>query len=349
MGGAQSGPFAACMHGGPGRLPNGAQLVSVVQRGSLTTQENVWEVEVPAGATIADLKAQIDELYEVPRQMQRLSRTTDASGAPLEDDSRVDALGSPPRVHLQSILPGLDALGLGGLPMPFGLGMGPMAPPNPEQQAAMRTSMQAMFGAAQESIEVQRVLEESLKDVTYQLYFQRPQSAGGSAAGKKVCLSVDALALLGDVLQMVELELFGSTGAELAYLVFQGQPLPPMVSVHHAGIVDGSTVEVAKEAPQLAGLDQLFGMLGVPGVVSEQRGRNPPPPEQMLQQLSMLFGGVGGAGGALPPGGADPAQLQALLAGLIPGAAPGTAVPSVGSPIAVAPAAARPAAPGTRR
>merc|ERR1712160_216203 len=95
-----------------------------------------------------------------------------------------------------------------------------------------------------------RAVEESLQGVSYRVNFERPADAGGSAAGKKLTLTFDAMALVADVQQIVEVEFFGSTDAEPAFLVFDNHLLPPHMPIHFGGIDDnGKTVVVAKERP----------------------------------------------------------------------------------------------------
>ncbi|CAK0807351.1 unnamed protein product [Prorocentrum cordatum] len=84
-------------------------------------------------------------------------------------------------------------------------------------------------------MEMSMALEESLKGVSYTVHFERPRDAGGSAAGKKVSLTFDALSLVGDVQQVVELELFGAAGKEPAFLLLDGASLPPHLPLHLAG------------------------------------------------------------------------------------------------------------------
>merc|ERR550539_1133598 len=99
-------------------------------------------------------------------------------------------------------------------------------------------------------MEMGMALEESLQGVQYKVNFERPTDAGGSAAGKKITLTLDALALVGDVQQMVEVELFGKAGTEPVFLVFEQQLLTADVPIFHCGIQEnGKTVTVAKEQP----------------------------------------------------------------------------------------------------
>lgn len=315
--------LAACQ-AGPARDPDSPQVISVVRSvawGPGAQEDDVWEVEVPATATIADLKVKIEELYNVPRQAQRLARSAEPSAPVLEDDVRLDAALEQRRAHLlpPELPAALAGLGLPGLGLP-GLGL---PGPSPEQRAALSDMMGNLLGAARENMEVRAALEESLKGVSYSVHFHRPASAGGKAAGKRVTLAVDALALAGNVQEMVEVELFGDTGAEPAVLVFEGRVLPPQLSVHRAGIEDGKTVEVLRERPPMSEQEQILASL--------------------LGPAAPALGGAGlapGLLGGLPLGaaGVPPDQLQQMLAGLL---GPGTPAASAGAPPTAGQAARR--------
>ncbi|CAK0807352.1 unnamed protein product, partial [Prorocentrum cordatum] len=118
-------------------------------------------------------------------------------------------------------------------------------------------------------MEMSMALEESLKGVSYTVHFERPRDAGGSAAGKKVSLTFDALSLVGDVQQVVELELFGAAGKEPAFLLLDGASLPPHLPLHLAGVDEsGKTITVAKERPPPTDEEQLLAAaLGVPAAL----------------------------------------------------------------------------------
>jgi hypothetical protein len=219
-------------------------------RWGLGEEEDLWQVEVLGTATVRELKAKIEELYEVPQQAQRLSLGSGDTEPALEEESQVEALAGK-RVYLNPVA--LTDL-LGG-----GLG----APP-PEAEAALTGMAEALMGAAREAQETDEALRQSLQGVTYKVTFERPQEAGGRAAGKRVCLELDALAQVETVQQMVEIELFGAAGAEPAFLLFQSLPLPPHISLFHAGVVDGKTVVVSKERPPHPA-EQLLGMLAAVG------------------------------------------------------------------------------------
>lgn len=232
MGSACSGAAAQ----NAARKPGDPLVLAVVRTANwgLGAEEDVWQVEVPGTAKVRDLKAQIEDLYDVPAHSMKLSLAAEETAAALDDDSEVEALAGK-RVYMN---PAPISDMLGGL---AGLAGGP------EAQAAL----EAFMGVAREANETDQALLESLQGVTYKVTFERPQEAGGAAAGKRVQLEIDALAELEVVKQMVEVELFGAVGGEPACLVFQGMPLPLHATIFHCGIEEGSTVTVTKD-PQPA-------------------------------------------------------------------------------------------------
>lgn len=202
----------------------------------LGAEEDVWQVELLGTAKVHELKAKIEELYDVPQQTMKLSLEAQESAPVLEEDSDVEALLGK-RVYMNPA-PLTDLLG--GL---MGLGGGA------QMETAFANMTEAFMGAAREADETGKALLESLQGVTYKVTFERPQDAGGAAAGKRVKLDLDALAQLNVVQEMVEVELFGAVGKESAHLVYQGRPLPYHSTVFHAGIQDGGTVTVSKDPP----------------------------------------------------------------------------------------------------
>jgi len=315
MGASQSAssPFAACRGGNIAtQNPSGPRIIGVVRSSAwgMGGDEDVWHVEMPREATIVDLKAKIEELYDVPRHAQKLVRSNDPSAPALDDTDKVDTLERQ-RVHLLPAPVNFASMGLGAT--------------SPEQQDAMQGMAQAFLGAAQESMETSAAIQESLRGVTYKVCFHRPADAGGRAAGKTISLDLDALATVGDMQQMVEVELFGSTGAETVFLTFEGHLLPPHFPLHHVGIDDGTTVEVAKDMPALNDHEQLLaGLLGGAGVGAGGAMS----PEQFL---GGLLGGNMGANGGM-----QPEHLQQILGGLVgtAGMAPGVApVTPVNQPV----------------
>merc|ERR1719343_927030 len=191
---------------------------------------------------VRDLKAKIAELYEVPAEGQRLALTAGAADPALEDDAAVEPLAGK-RIYMN--------------PIPFEEMLGVAA----GQAAAAGEAMAgALMGQLQEAAETDQALLESLQGVTYRVHFERPQDAAGQAAGKRVLVELDALASMEVVKQMVEVEMFGAVGAEPAFLVFQGTPVPPQLTLFHCGVEEGSTVQVVKEPPP-TGESQLLAIL----------------------------------------------------------------------------------------
>lgn len=251
---------AGCRGPAPTRTPGGPLVLTVVRTANwgLGSEEDAWQVEILGTAKVGELKAKIEDLYDVPQQLQRLSLGNGASDTPLESESQVEELAGK-RVYLNpASLPDLMSR-LPDLMQQAGLG----APP-PEAAAALKSMTEALMGAAQEAQQTDQALRESLQGVTYKVTFERPQDVGGSAAGKRISLDLDAVAQVQVVQQMVEVEMFGAIGAEPAFLLFQGMPLPPHISLYQLGIDDGKTVVVSKERPPNPA-EQLLGMLAAVG------------------------------------------------------------------------------------
>mmetsp|Transcript_79272 Transcript_79272/g.183963 ORF Transcript_79272/g.183963 Transcript_79272/m.183963 type:complete len:236 (+) Transcript_79272:45-752(+) len=215
-----------------------ANVVSVIRSPAwgFGDEGDTWQVEVTPDATVADLKAKIEELYELPREEQKLAGRDDPEADAFEDALPLSSL-SGQRLHL----------------LPAG--------PSAEEEEVIA----GVLGDAQHRMEMSMALEQSLQGVTYLVNFERPADSGGSAAGKTISLALDALALVGDVQQMVEVELFGAAGAEPAFLVFEGVPLPPHVPIHFAGIETGKTVTVVKEQPPVGTMEDGV-LVGSPGM-----------------------------------------------------------------------------------
>jgi len=207
----------------------------------LGAEEDVWQVEVPAVATVADLKAKIEELYEVPRDMQSLTLSggEPSSEAPtLEDTVKAETLEGK-RVYMN---PSREALA---------------------GEEAIAGMAEMMMGAVQEMVQMDAAMVESLQGVMYKVWFERPADAGGVAAGKRIQLELDPLSLMSDVQRMVELELFGEAGKEPAFMVVNGTSVPPDISLFHARVEDGMTVIVAKERPPLTEEEMILqGLVG---------------------------------------------------------------------------------------
>lgn len=242
-----------CSASTPQRTPGGPLVLSVVRTAAwgLGAEEDVWQVEVLGSATVKDLKAKIEELYDVPQQTQKLSLGSGTSDPALDDGWQAENLAGK-RVYLN--------------PVPLDVGFAG----SPDQEEAYAGMAAALFSAAQEAQQTDQALAESLRGVTYKVHFKRPQDAGGSAAGKQITLELDALALVGDVQQMVEVEMFGAVDTEPAYLVLEGAHLPPQIPLFHAGIEEGTTVLVAKERP-LSEAEQLLTLLAADGDLPTQQ------------------------------------------------------------------------------
>jgi len=264
----RTGALGRCAPAGRGqRTADGNVILSVVRtkHWGLGDTEDTWLVEVGPTATVADLKVTIEQLYDVSYESQLLStKRYDylAYREALQDTLPIDGFAKQ-KIYLFPSPDAIERLALNGqrrvvegeVDFQFAGGAG---------QAPIAVTQGTPL-ADQENAELNTALEESLRGVTYQVNFHRPESAGGAAAGRRLCLAIDALALVDDVQQLVELELFGAVGVEPAFLHLGGTALLPTVTFFQAGVQDGATVEVSTEPPAYYGVtvteDVLRGML----------------------------------------------------------------------------------------
>lgn len=232
----------------PHTLPGGQVLLTIVRSAVWVEdeggEEDLWQLEMEQSATVADVKLHLEEMYGMPVGMQRLQSSPELGGACFPDSMSVKVLAQQP-FHL---LPAQEA-------------HENFTASADLDDEGMRQAVEQGFlrhqAAQQEEAEAFRAIEASLQGVSYKVRFLRPESAGGSAQGKSIFLTLDAMSLIGDVQVMVEMELFGSVGAERAILAFNGTPLPPHLPLHFAGVGDGDTVIVAAESCFGAGMSSL--------------------------------------------------------------------------------------------
>jgi len=93
---------------------------------------------------------------------------------------------------------------------------------------------------------------ESLKGVTYEVEVIQPRDPMGAWKQASTRLKLDAMALVGDVLLMVQAEMFGYAAQEHQFcLLFNGQALPLNIPIHFAGITGGATLLVVPGCPPL--------------------------------------------------------------------------------------------------
>jgi len=218
------------------RKPGDPLVLSVVRTAAwgLGAEEDVWQVEVPGGVKVRDLKQAVEELYGVDAAAQRLSLTAATTDPALGDDAETEALAGK-KIYMNPV-PMEEMLGMG-------MGMGG----DEEAEAAMA---EAIMGQLAEAAEQNSALLESLQGVVYNVTFKRPQDAGGKVAGKELKLELDALATMDIVQQMVDVEMFGASPSdEPTFLVFEGTHLPHHATLFHAGVESGKTIIVSKDPP----------------------------------------------------------------------------------------------------
>jgi len=213
-------------------------------------EENTWQVRLERGATMADIKRHICELYDMPVQMQVLRRSPDSD--PLGDEER---LGQEKRVtmHLSTRNPLQDLVSaLTGGTVPSGgqpQGANPMdllgALTGGGGQAPGANPFAALTEQMSSAMAEMNAIQESLAETDYSLKFVMP--AQSSREKEKRCsMKVAATAMVNDVLDMVKLEL--NVESKRLALEFAGRALPAAAKIHICGLSDDDTVMVVPAA-----------------------------------------------------------------------------------------------------
>lgn len=194
--------------------------------------EDVWKVEIRSSANIAEVKARIAALYEIPTQVQRIQRTADPGDPCLPDTAGIRDFARQPLYLLPEQVVGKapDALAeeLDGIHLDVG----------PDE------------GAEEEQMEAARAVAESLQGVTYNVTVIRPRDPMGAFKQASAKLRLEALAPVGNVQAMAEAEILGAKAGEKPWcLLLNGQALPPNVPIHFAGVGDGDTLIMVPGCP----------------------------------------------------------------------------------------------------
>lgn len=208
---------------------------------SANGEEDVFKVEILRAATVGGLRQRIAELYGLPEAAQRLQRTPDFGGAPLRDTTPVTELVHKP-VFLFPAGADLEEP-IDGASSDF---------ENAPCSRSQRRRCEDRGGEENERDALMRGMVESLQGVTYNVRVVLPEVASGTFSR---CLTLDAMALVGDVLAMLEVEMTGHTAELSMMLVSNGQALPPSAPLHFAGVRDGDTLAVVLHGSGLPGPD----------------------------------------------------------------------------------------------
>jgi hypothetical protein len=173
---------------------------------------------------VAQVKNKIAELYGVPEEDQRLQLTPDEGDSALPDSLRLPEFLGQRSVHL----------------LPAGLTS------SRELQEEEERSFRVYEAAAAEQAAAQSAAMESLSSIEHRIRFVRPPGAGGKVREKAVWLTLGALTPMQQVYQKVQDEMDSD---HPLFLTFNGQLLPPEITLHFAGISDGDTVVAEWEPP----------------------------------------------------------------------------------------------------
>lgn len=208
--------------------PAESSMVLTIIRSALWTDdgtEDTWQVQVSSYGTVADVKTAIASLYQLPQQAQRLQATGYPGDVCYLDSKRADTLLQAP-IYL---MPAIDTIR-----------------ESSDSEDAVRSQIaQHIPAEMQENAKTLKAMAESLEGITYNISFHCPGGVGGAAIDKTITLSLDPMALIADVLSMVEVEMLGMQSNEATVLIHNAQPLPTHIPLHFAGICNGDIVYLA--------------------------------------------------------------------------------------------------------
>jgi len=216
-----------------------AQLTLTIYRPAQPgIEEDALQVCVDKTSTVGVLKNHLSALFGFPTESQVLRRSFDSP--PFEDNEALTCCDG-------------DVLYLD--PM--------VAPDNPigglmeSLNGAMLELSGAMASAATEIAETDHALLESLQDVTYNLTFLMRASQPQRPEERRCQLELGALSRAQEIIEMLRLELDIHDDTPLV-LEFAGQPIPPILQVHFAGLRDDDVVMiVCPTAGVVAGAQRL--------------------------------------------------------------------------------------------
>lgn len=207
----------------------GTITLSVVRSGLWVPEgtEETWRFEVPRCSTLADIKAAIFEIHDLPMWMQRL-QTTPTPGDPcLNDATMIDSTAILKRpLHLLPVAELLRQM----------------------QAAAMRE--EELDVHLREAAEAAELMQRRLAATAYRLHFVGAGGAGGYSCDQNVSLDIPALCPVEQVQAIVEDALQSETGIEApaVCLAFNGQLLPRHAPIQFLGIGDGDTIQLIDAA-----------------------------------------------------------------------------------------------------
>jgi len=200
-------------------------------------REDVLKVEILRTSSVACLRKRIAELYSHSEVSQRLQRTPELGGTRLGDATPVADL-----VHQPVFLLPADV----DIEEPHnGIDIDLERSSRGRRRRQRREEEMARAQAEAEEHEAfVKGLVESLQGVAYNVHIVFPEAYASITSSSSKTLALDAMVLIGDVQVMLEVEMMGCTGKIPMMLFFKGQPLPPNMPLHFAGVRDGDTLDM---------------------------------------------------------------------------------------------------------
>lgn len=181
-------------------------------------------VEVPAAATIGQLKDQIAELYGVPVCEQRLQASARPGDACFGDSVPVAWAARLGQLHL--------------------------VPGHKDSDTGSEAGVVEGLEVLQQAQATVHEVAQSVQGATYHVHVSCPLMGSSLGESPSLTLEVEALCLVGDLLSESVKELFGDI-AGLCPLVLsaEGRALPSDLPLHFVGVRDGDTLLLTQPFP----------------------------------------------------------------------------------------------------
>lgn len=195
-------------------------------------------VELSSSATVALLKARIEELYGIPAQAQKLQHSPDPKDEGFADRVSVSwaarlgtlyLLTTPQQSHHSYDFQSDEEV------EPAHLSVQPQ-----------RDGRSEVLQHAQQAIEE---IAQGLHGITYHVHIMRPILVAGSVERQMMTLEADAMCIVSDLLDTAEREFFGEAGHPAILVTDEGRELPLELPLHFAGVRDGETLIITRRIP----------------------------------------------------------------------------------------------------
>lgn len=191
-------------------------------------QNPALTVEVPATATVGQVKAKIEELYGIASHAQRLQHTPEPSDECFADRVSVawaSRLGSLYLLPAEQSNHSYDS-------------------DQSDEEVEVLPQEDGRVKVLQDAQPALQEIVQSLEGITYHVHVMLPVLVGGSVDKQMMTLEADAMCLVRDLLAAAKAEFFGERAdCYPAILVSdEGRELPLDLPLHFVGVRDGETI-----------------------------------------------------------------------------------------------------------